>query len=195
MKSPRVLIALSVLLLTVGWLIWDRVHTFSPTLLSPTPETESAFLKNYTPSTNVLNRFNDGQASWSYPWSHGTTAGAGYESVTHTATLDGHFALSSEKFWPLMDALRDDVATQLVGNGARILSQVGETRAGFHFDYRLGKTLGSVTISPLELTPDLNRIEPLPNGVVDVYTRIDVAEKWFPKEPGLIRVSVNNSVQ
>ena len=52
MKSPRVLIALSVLLLTVGVvavpLIWDRVHMFYPT-----PETESAFLKNYTP-TNVL---------------------------------------------------------------------------------------------------------------------------------------------
>ncbi len=63
MKSPRVLIALSVLLLAVGWVIWDRVHTFSPTAettFSATPETESAFLKNYTP-TNVMNRFNEGQ--------------------------------------------------------------------------------------------------------------------------------------
>src|ERR1700758_1093015 len=67
MKSPRVLIALSLLLLAVGWSIWSRGHTFSPTeawgrlhTFSRT-ETESAFLKNYTP-TNVLNRFNDGQA-------------------------------------------------------------------------------------------------------------------------------------
>ena len=48
MKSPRALIALSVLLLTVGIvavpLIWDCVHRFYPT-----PETESAFLKKLHP--------------------------------------------------------------------------------------------------------------------------------------------------
>src|SRR5215472_9367222 len=101
MKSPRVLIALSVLLLTVGWLIWGRVHTFSPF------ETESAFLKNYTP-TNVLNRFNEGKASYA----SGRGAGSGQDSVTLTADFGGDFALCSENFMPLMDALRDDVATQ-----------------------------------------------------------------------------------
>ena len=180
MKSPRVLITLSVLLLTVGVvavpLIWDRVHTFYPT-----PETESAFLKNYSP-TNVLNRFNDGQASSS----SGRSAGAGYESVAHTANFEGYLALCSEKFMPLMDALRDDVAAQLVGNGARVLSQIGVAQAGFHFDYKLGKTVGSVTISPLELTPLLTQTIPRPNCMVGVHTRIDVAEKWSPKEPGLV---------
>ena len=192
MKSPRVLIALSVLLLTVGWLIWDRVHT----PLSLSPETESAFLKNYTP-TNILNRFNEGQASYS----GGRGAAAGHDSVTHTARFDGNFALCSEKFMPLMDALSDDVAAQLVGNGARILSQIGEAPAGFHFDYKLGKTVGSVTISPLELPPHvsgtstLSRSMPHPNCMVEVHTSIEVAEKWFPKDPGFIQVSVNNSIQ
>jgi hypothetical protein len=185
MKSPRVLIVLSVLLLTVGWLIRARVHKYPAT-----SETESAFLKNYTP-TNVLNRFNDGPASYST----GRGAGAGYESVAHTANFEGYLALCSEKFMPLMDALGDDVAAQRVGNGARILSQIGVAQAGFHFDYRLGKTVGSVTISPLQLRPDLSRRNPLPNCMVDVQTRIDVAEKWSPKEPGLIQVSVNNSIQ
>ena len=196
MKSPRVLIALSVLLVTVGWLIWDRVHMFSSTRLSLTPETESAFLKNYTP-INVLNRFNDGQASYS----GGRGAAAGHDSVTHTATFDGGFALCSEKFMPLMDALSDDVAAQLVGNGARILSQIGEPPAGFHFDYKLGKTVGSVTISPLGLPPHvsrtpstLSRSMPQPNCMVEVHTSIEVAEKWFPKDPGLIQVSVNSSI-
>jgi hypothetical protein len=36
---------------------------------------------------------------------------------------------------------------------------------------------------------------PLPNGVVDAHVSIKVAEKWFPKEPGVIQVSVNNSIQ
>ena len=146
MKSPRVLIELSVLLLTVGVvavpLIWDRVHTFYPT-----PETESAFLKSYTP-TNVLDRFKD--EGGSYLGSR--TAVACHDSVTHAATFDGYFALRSEEWMPLMDALRDDVAAQLVGNGARILNQGGDARAGFHFDYKLGKTVGSVTISSLALT-------------------------------------------
>jgi hypothetical protein len=49
MKSRLILIGLAVLLLTfggvgAGWVVWDRLHT-----LYATPETESAFLKNYTP--------------------------------------------------------------------------------------------------------------------------------------------------
>ena len=190
MKSSRVLIVLSVLLVTVGVvavpLIWDRVHKFYPT-----PETESAFLKTYTP-TNVLDRFNEGQGA---SYADGRTAGAGHDSVTHTATFDGYFALCSEKWMPLMDALRDDVAAQLVANRPHILSQGGDARAGFHFDYKLGKTLGSVTISPLALTSRIARRMPLPSGMVDAHTSIEVAEKWFPKEPGLIQFSVNNSIQ
>ena len=193
MKSRRPLIALSVLLLTIGVVavprVWDRVHT-----LYPTPETESAFLKNYTP-TNALNPFNNGQASYS----GGRTAGAGQESVTHTATFEGYFALCSEKFVPLMNALKDDVAAQLVGNGAHILSQIGEAPAGFHFDYGLGKSVGSVTIPPLELPPHvggtLSRSMSQPNCKVEVRTRINITEEWFPKEPGVTQVSVNDSIQ
>ena len=131
MKSSRVLIALSVLLLSVGVLavrlIWDRVHTFYPT-----PETESTFLKNYTP-TNVLNEFKEEEGA---SFGDSRAAGAGQEYVTHAATFEGYFALRSEKWMPLMNALRDDAAVQLVGNGARILSQGGDARAGFHFDYQ-----------------------------------------------------------
>src|SRR5215469_1802503 len=112
MKFSRVSIALcfpllSVLLLTVGWRTWVSVHMYPAT-----PETESTFLKNYTPMS-VLNRFNDGQASYG----SGRSASAGHDFVMHTANFEGDFALCSEKFMPLMDALSDDVAAQLVGNG------------------------------------------------------------------------------
>lgn len=189
MKSPRVLIALSLLLLDLGWLIWNHVHTFSPTL-----ETESAFFKNYTP-TNALNRFNDGQASYT----SGRGGVAGYDSVTHTADFHGDFALCSENFMPLMDALKDDVAAQLLRNDAQIVSRIGEASAGFHFDYKLGKIVGSVTISPLELPPHVSgtfsRSMPHPKCMVEVRTSIAVTEKWFPKDPGLIQVSANNSIR
>jgi hypothetical protein len=190
MKSSRVLIALSVLLFAVAVVavpvVWDRIHEFYPT-----PETESAFLKNYTP-TNVLNEFKDEGGS---SYLDGRSAGAGHDSVTHGATFDGYFAMRPERWMPLMNALRDDVAAQLVRNGARILSQGGDARAGFHFDYKLGKTVGSVTISPLALTSLIHRKMPVPDGAVDTHTSIEVAEKWFPQEPGLIQVKLNSSVQ
>ena len=191
MKSSWVSIALyslllTILLLTAGWRTWDSVHTYPAT-----PETESAFLKNYSPE-NVLKRFNDGQASYS----GGKGAAAGYDSVTHMANFEGDFALCSEKFMPLMDDLRDDVAAQLVGNGAQILNEIGVAEAGFRFDYKLGKTLGSVTIAPLQLHPDLgSRKNPRPNCMVDIQTRIDVSEKWLAKESGLTQVSANDSLR
>src|SRR6266849_6330809 len=55
MKSQRMLVGFSVLLLTICAVvvpqIWDRVHT-----LYPTPETESVFLKNYNPK-RVIEQF------------------------------------------------------------------------------------------------------------------------------------------
>ena len=187
MKSPRVLIAIFLLLLALGWTIRNQVS-----VVSPTPETESAFLKNYDP-TDVMKRFNGGRGVSD----RDRTAAAGRDSVTHTAGFRGNFGLCSENFVPLMNALRDDVAAQLAGSGARILNQIGEARAGFHFDYKLGKAVGSVSIPPLELIPGFEdtrgRNVAQPNCTVDVHTSIDISEKWFPKEPGLIQVSVNDS--
>lgn len=195
MKSSRVSIALyflllTVLLLTACWRTWEVEHMYPPT-----PATESAFLESYTP-VKVLNRFNHGQASYS----SGSGDAAGYEAVTHTANFEGTFALCSENFMPLMDALSDDVAAQLVKSGGHITSQIGLAQTGFHFDYKFGKTVGSVTIAPLELTPAepasfLGNSKPVPNCMVGVHTRIDVAEKWFPKEPGLTQASLNKSIQ
>ena len=183
MKSSRAWIALyfallSVLLLAAGWRIWDTAHAYSGT-----PETESAFLKNYTP-VNVLNKFNAGAASYS----NGKGIAPGKEIVTYTANFEGDFALCSEKFMPLMNALSDDVAAQLVASGAQIVSQIGVSQAGFHFDYKVGKTVGSLTIAPLQLTPEdpasfLGHSKPVPKCTVTVQTRIDVTEKWFSKSP------------
>jgi hypothetical protein len=140
----------------------------------PTPETESTFLKHYTP-VNVLDRFKENQA-WSF--SSGKSAGAGYDFVTHGTTFQGYFAMRSERWMPLIEALREDVAAQLVMNGAHILDQSGDDRTGFDFDYKLGNTLGSVTVSSLAVTSAIHRGMPLPGGVLDVHASVDVAERW-----------------
>jgi hypothetical protein len=84
-----------------------------------------------------------------------------------------------------MTALSDDVSAQLLLNGAQILNRSGDPQSGFHFDYKLGKSIGSLTISPLAITsPSLiHRGIPLPEGTVDVTARIQLQEMWFPKEP------------
>jgi hypothetical protein len=186
MKSHPILAGLSVLLLSVCVAvapgIWDQLHT-----LYPTPETESSFLKNYTPKS-VIERF-DAEKGSSYGQHSG--GGAGRKFVTHTAGFDWYFAMRSEKWMPLMNALRDDASAQLVANGAQILSQTGDANVGFQFEYKLGRSIGTLTISPLGQTSLIHRATPLCKGLVDVTAHIEQTERWFPKEPGTITVRVN----
>lgn len=193
MKALRMtgLSFLFVLLLAIcvfaGLRAWDGLHT-----LYPTPETESAFLKNYTPKS-VIEHFQSNESSSN---THHSGGEAGRKFVSHEAGFEWFFAVRSEKWMPLMNALRDNVAAQLVGNGAQILSQSGDSRAGFHFDYKLGKSVGSLTILPLAIiSPRLiHRAAALPEGTVDATARIELTERWFPKEPGTIQISFNNSI-
>jgi hypothetical protein len=189
MKPYRVSLGLPILLLIICAavalsVIWDRVFT-----LYPTPDTESAFLKNYTPKS-VIEHF---EATDSSSYTRHSGGGAGRKFVTHSAGFDWHFEMRSENWLPLMTALRDDASAQLVGNGAQILIQSGNSRDGFHFEYKLGKSLGTLTISPLEKDSLIRRRAPLPEGVVDLTAHIEQNEMWFPKEPGTTQISINNS--
>jgi hypothetical protein len=64
---------------------------------------------------------------------------------------------------------------------AQALSRTGDARTGFHYDYRLGKSIGSVTISPISLESGIHRAMSLPKCMVDVAAQIELAEKWYPK--------------
>ncbi|MBZ5665876.1 MAG: hypothetical protein LAO30_14835 [Acidobacteriia bacterium] len=180
---------LSVLLLLVVagafWVIWDSSHR-----LYITPETESAFLKNYTPQ-HVIERFQCNESS-----SHGagSGAGAGRDFVSHQAGFNWFLAMRSDKLTSLMTALNDDLTAQLTLNKAQILSQSGDARTGFHYDYKLGKSIGSVTLSPVALDSHVRRATPLPKCMVDVAVKVVLAEKWYPKEQTAMQASLNNSI-
>jgi CTP-dependent riboflavin kinase len=75
----------------------------------------------------------------------------------------------------------------------RSLTTSGESRNGFHFEYKLGKSFGSVKILPLTINTRVHRRILLPEGTVDLATRIEVEEKWFPKEPGTMQVRVSST--
>jgi len=191
MKSDQLFVGLFVLLLglcgAVAFpVVWDCFHT-----LYPTAQTESTFLRNYTPKL-AIEGFEE-QPSRS---GRDYTAAPGRGFVTHTLRFDWQFAMRPEKRLSLMNALRDDASAQLVVNGARILSQNGNPHDGFHFDYKLGKSVGALTILPLVVAASLpNHRDPLlPEGTVDVTVNIEQKEMWFPKEAGTIQVTFNNSV-
>jgi len=165
-------------------MIWDHLHT-----LYPTPDTKSSFLKSYNPQS-VIAPFKSNLPSGD---NGVTNSGAGRAFVTHTADFQSFFAMRSEKWMPLMRALSEDLRAQLLQNGAQILNESGEPRSGFHFDYKVGKSFGSVKILPLAIDTHIPRRIPLPEGTVDVMTRVEVEEKWFPKEPGTIQVRISST--
>ena len=176
MKSHWDLVVVSVLLIGFcGFVIlptiWDRFY-----ILHPTPETESTLLKTYNPE-HVIELFKWNQTSG---YGRRSGAGAGRKFVTHTVGFDFHFAMRSEKWIPLMNALRDDASAQLLANDAKILPQSGDPHAGFHFDYQIGKSTGTLTILPLTIEHP-QRVTPLCPGIVDVNSTIEQTETWFPK--------------
>jgi hypothetical protein len=188
MKSHLPLVAVAfvlVLLLTMGigaaLVTWERSQQ-----LPDTPETKSAFLKNYTPES-VIRPYLCNQ-SYSYN-SGGGGGGVDNKSVSHTADFEWHFSMRSDKQPVLMEALNHDLSAQLMKNGAEILSRGGDAVGGFHYRYKLHNNLGTATISPITLG-HVQRNLPLPAGVVDVNAQVVLTEEWFPKEATAIETSL-----
>jgi hypothetical protein len=159
-RDHPILIAFTILVfgmcILVAPAVWDHFHTWYPT-----PETESAFLKNYTPKS-VIERFQEPKENSSHSDHKGGMAGS--ESVTHSAGFEWQFAMRPEKWMRLMDALQDYVRSQLVGSGAQILSQSGDARDRFHFEYKLGNSVGTLTILPLRIDSAIHRAMPPVRG-------------------------------
>lgn len=186
MKSRRLAIALFVpfLLACMVGAIALRHHL---RLFYPTPETESAFLKSYTPQ-RVIDRFRENK-SFSSTRSNG--GGAGHAFVTHQGGFKFHVVLRRENWLSLMNALRDDVLEQLANNDAEVLSQSGNPPGALRFDYRINQSIGSLTIWPLAMNSHIRNM-PLPDGMDDVTVKIEQTEKWFPKGIGTTQASLTN---
>jgi hypothetical protein len=168
----RFLLVLIILTAAAFWVISN-----SPQRLPITPETASAFLKNYTPQ-QVVERFQCDESS-AHSFSNG--AGAEKDFVIHQSGVEWYFVVPSDKLLPLTTALNDDLVAQLRLNGAQILRRSGDARTGFHYDYKLGKSVGSVTLPPVELSSHVRRATPLPTSMLDVTAKVEMTEKWYPK--------------
>ena len=169
------------------------VHFESSRLLYPTPDTESAFLKNYSPEAAIKPFLSD--FGWSSSGGH--DGGSGHDYVTHRGRFELHGVMRPEMFVPLQRALINDVPLQLRAYGAQIIVEKDSPLGVHSVDYQLGKSIGRVMILPVTTGPsDVTRhAVPLPAGVVDAMIRIRQSELWFPKEPGPSQIALLDSMR
>jgi len=147
----------------------------------PTPDKESVFLQNYTPPP--LDGYRGGQA--------GSSSSAGRTFVTNTRDFQPCLTLRSGQRDTLIKTLSDDMSVRLLRSGAEILSQSGDPHTGFHVSYKIGKSIGSATISPFAQSTCAGfhtdgtpvGIRELGPGTEVLAGSIAITEKWFPKEP------------
>jgi len=153
--------------------------------LYPNPESGSIFLKNYTPR-RVIESFASDHANSAWADQKGATAGRWF--VTIEQVFGPFFAIQNDKRTALMQALSNDIDAQIREDGGWMISRSGDPMTGFQFKYRIGKSLGMVTLSPLAFSPDFHNIN-LPSGVVDVKLTIAVTEHWYPAETDAIEAT------
>jgi hypothetical protein len=158
----------------------------------PTPERQSAFLKNYSPDT-VIERFqckNEGVQQ-----TDSLMAGAGRKFVRRESVFQPRFVIKSKDWMPLMVALDQDLSFQLSHQGAEILSQTGDPREGYRIEYQSDKSLGEIAVEPLRLISVTSVSGPraiLPDDEQAVDLRITIQEKWFKTKPGMITARISN---
>jgi hypothetical protein len=184
MTSKRKLIGLAVFAFACLAVLVPTIldHVFA---VHPTPGMESAFLRSYNPESTV-EQFQL-KASGSQ-WNSHMSATAGRRFASHQSAFHGQFAIDPKDWMPLMTSVSGNLSAQLSRYDAQILSQSGDSRDGFHFDYKVGKSLGSVVISPL-------RIGSGQGGSTDklqVVLDVSVEERWFRTEHGLITVRISD---
>jgi len=145
----------------------------------PAPETQSAFLKSYTPDSTIARFQIEGSgAQQSAPG--GSTAGRG--CAFHEKEFIALFVIASGKSVPLMVDVQRDIKSSLALQGGKIVRQVGNAPERFQFDYVAGQSKGTVVVEPLAVI-DRKIVEgPHPKldpGETAVKLHIKLTETWF----------------
>src|SRR5580658_5131118 len=109
MKARPVFVVLSIPLLIVIIFVSPRAFQ-DQHLVYPTPETESVFLKNYSPRS-VVEPFESKQFNSQWLDHESDAAGEGFAS--HDGAFWGTIAIRPENWMSLMTALNNDASTQL----------------------------------------------------------------------------------
>lgn len=152
-------------------------------IIYPTPETQSAFLKSYSP-VEVIDRFKSSDGGQAFM---NATSAAGrrfvtHDDVTHDKEFTQLFVTCSPDLGSIMTALKADISSKLVQDG-RIVEQTGDSATGYQFKYEAGNGIGNVSVKPVEIIDSARVVGPakLRSGEIAVSVRIVIAERWFPR--------------
>ena len=185
-RHPAVVVLEGSLLLIVLLVAGDRIGRTFIYRYTPSPEHESAFLRDYSPAP-VVKSF---AVPYSIEMSTGVSSGAGSKFVTNERTIEPTFTVETDRGQSFMTAISEDVAAQLIKDGATIVSKKIGPQGQFQLSYRDGTSAGSVATSPLAEVP--GQSGPPTAGTRRVRAHIVISEKWFPKEVDAVRASTQS---
>ena len=157
-------------------------------MIYPTPNSCSAFVRNYNPQP-VIDAFESSQGGSSSS-GDGNGQSAGFRFITNKRDITHGFALQKARRLKFMNALDQSILSQLAANGASIIGHSGDPQLGFHYSYRIGPTTGTVWLSPLRPNLGVHRGMALPEGIEDVTFTISITEKWFPGTPANVQAAL-----
>ncbi len=144
--------------------------------VKPGPETESAFLKSYSPAA-AISEFLGGAG----PAITRTIDSAGsFGFATHKEDFRMELAADPMKFTALMEAVRKDAGEKLKQSGAKVVSDKEEAPAGFRIGYETGATRGALIVKP----DGLSRTEGQTKLVVTIEEMWSEAESGRRKKGG-----------
>lgn len=144
-------------------------------IVYPTPETQTAFLRSYTPA-DTLAPFSLEGSQLSGPG--GSSAGRG--CAFHQKALEAWLVIAPGKEHELIAAVQQDLRSRLGSEGAHIVTDTGDISQGFRFDYLSGKSEGRVVVDPLVIVDPETVTGPGSRpGEMGVNLRLQITETWY----------------
>jgi hypothetical protein len=149
-------------------------------IVYPTEETKSAFLKTYSP-VDVVHRFKVSDRSQQLA---SGDSGTGPGLATHQRDIKGFYIIRREDVVPLTRALQKDILSKLQLHGGTILEQSGNVNDGYEFKYMAGQDIGKVVLHPVAvIDPPTTPPIKLRAGDENVSVHIGIEEKWYRHLP------------
>jgi hypothetical protein len=159
--------------LLIGGVIW--IYAAQAGIVYPTPDTESAFLKAYSPNSTI-EQYKDARVA---AMTNGRTAAADKGFASYEENFEPIVVIRNEEWVALIQDLRKDVALQLAAQKAAIFEESGSVDSGFKVRYAIGHSEGTVTIDPLQTLDGSQLGTGRTAETATVRLRIRIQEKWF----------------
>ena len=147
-------------------------------VVSPSPETQSAFLKDYSPAVAIKRYSVEGSGAQESAPGGGN---AGRNCAFYEKQFVSWFVIRSGNEAPLMADVEREIKSSLAQQDGRIVKQSGRAPSSFRIDYASGKSKGTVIVDPVVAVDPTTVGGP---GGIDpsqtaVKLHIRITETWY----------------